>query len=138
MKKGTAFLALVLGVAVLAAFSLAYAATKMPEQDITIHQSDVFKSFMQGPVKFSHEKHKALDCTACHHEYKNGKNVWTKGQEVKKCSACHKLKANGKVVKLKNAFHNRCIKCHKAMKKEGKKAGPTACNKCHQKKQAAK
>lgn len=131
--KGRVILALIVGVACLAAFTLAYAATKMPEKPITI-DSKGFAKKKKTPVVFPHSKHKELKCTRCHHEYKDGKNVWKEGQEVKKCDACHKDKAQGKVVKLKKAFHNLCIKCHKTFKKEKKKTGPTSCSKCHPKK----
>ncbi len=112
---------------------LAFAANKAPEGDITIH-SDLFKSFKQGPVLFPHAKHKAAKCTTCHHDYKDGKNVWKEGDEVKKCSACHKLEDNGKVVKLEKAYHERCQTCHKKFKNENKPTGPVTCAKCHQKK----
>ncbi|MGB6063407.1 MAG: cytochrome c3 family protein [Desulfomonilaceae bacterium] len=136
-NKGRVVLGIILSVAVLAAFTLAYAATKAPEKPITIESKDVFKKFKQGPVIFNHAKHKAAPCTTCHHVYENGKNVWKEGQEVKKCDACHKLKAEGKVPGLEKAFHKRCQGCHKKLKKEKKPAGPTVCNKCHQKKAAA-
>jgi hypothetical protein len=134
MRRGRLMLALVVGIAVAAAFTLAYAKTEMPEKDITIESKDVFKTMKKGPVIFSHAKHKELQCTQCHHEYKEGKNVWKKGQEVKKCETCHKLETEGKKVKLQLAFHNTCVKCHKKLKAEKKKTGPTSCAKCHQKK----
>jgi hypothetical protein len=132
--KGRVILALIIGVACLAAFTVAYAATKMPDKDITI-DSKVYEKKKKTPVVFSHPKHKELKCTTCHHEYKDGKtNVWKEGQEVKKCSSCHKDKAEGKIVKLEKAFHDQCQGCHKKLKKEKKKTGPTACTKCHPKK----
>lgn len=131
--KGRVILALVVGVACLAAFTLAYAASKMPDKEITI-DSKVIEKKKKTPVVFSHPKHKELKCTQCHHEYKDGQNVWKEGQEVKKCGTCHKEKAEGKIVKLESAFHNQCVKCHKDMKKDKKKTGPTACTKCHPKK----
>ncbi len=133
-QRGRVLVALIVGVAVLAAFTLAYAATKAPENDIVIESKDVFKEHKKTPVVFPHAKHKALKCTDCHHEYKDGKNVWKEGQEVKKCSACHKLKAEGKVEKLESAYHKKCVDCHKKLKKEKKPTGPTACTKCHPKK----
>lgn len=133
MNKGRVVIGLILSVAVVAAFTLAYAANKMPEQDITILSKDVFKEPKKGPVVFPHPKHKALKCTDCHHEYKDEKNVWQEGQEVKKCSACHKLEADGKVVKLEKAYHDQCVNCHKKVKAEKKPTGPTACTKCHPK-----
>lgn len=133
--KGRVLLGLILGVAVLAAFTLAYAATKAPDKDITIESKDVFKTPKKAPVTFSHAKHKEAPCTACHHEIKDGQNVWKEGQEVKKCGVCHQLEAKDKVVGLEKAYHGKCQGCHKKLKKEKKpKAGPTACNKCHPKK----
>jgi len=132
--KGRVILALIVGVACLAAFTLAYAATKMPDKEVTI-DSKVYEAKKKTPVVFSHPKHKELKCIQCHHEYKDGQNTWKEGQEVKKCSSCHKGKAEGKVVKLESAFHKQCQDCHKAMKKDKKKTGPTACTKCHPKKE---
>lgn len=132
--RGKVILALTVGVAVLAAMTLAHAATKMPEKPIVIESKDVFKTKKKTPVVFPHPKHKNPKCTQCHHQYKDGKNVWKEGQEVKKCSACHGLKSEGKKVKLEKAFHKQCQGCHKKLKKEKKKTGPTACTKCHPKK----
>ncbi len=132
--RGRVLLALILGVAVLAAFTLAYAATKAPDKDISIESKDVFTAPKKGPVTFSHAKHKEAPCTTCHHEYKDGQNVWKEGQEVKKCGACHKLEAKDKVVGLEKAYHDRCQGCHKKLKQEKKKTGPTVCAKCHAKK----
>ncbi len=128
-------LGVVLSVALLAAFTVAYAETKVPDKVIVIETKDVFKEAKKGPVNFAHTGHKALKCTDCHHEFKDGKNVWQEGQEVKKCGACHKLEAEGKVVKLEKAYHDKCVGCHKQMKKEDKtkKTGPTSCSKCHPK-----
>jgi cytochrome c553 len=128
-------LTLCLTIAICAAFSLAYAATKAPEGDLLIHSKDVFKEFKQGPVKFPHVKHKAIKCEDCHHDFKDGKNVWKEGQEVKKCAACHKLEAEGKVAKLEKAYHDNCVNCHKKFKADNKPTGPIACAKCHEKKE---
>jgi len=136
--KGRVVLGLILGVAVLAAFTLAYAASKVPEQDITIHTTEVFTKPKQSPVVFSHTKHKEVKCTDCHHEFKDGKNVWQEGQEVKKCGACHKLETQDNVSKLEKAYHDKCVNCHKKLKEEKKPTGPTACTKCHPKKEGAK
>jgi hypothetical protein len=137
MKSGRVVLALILGVALTVAFTLAYAKTEVPAEDLVI-KSDVFKKHKKSPVTFSHKKHKGFECTRCHHEMKDGKNVWKKGQEVKKCGACHKLKKEGKVKKLEKAFHDQCQKCHKKLKKQKKKTGPTSCSKCHPKKKKKK
>ena len=67
--KGRVYVALAMVTVFAAALSLAYAATAMPEKDVTIHSTDVFKEPKKGPVVFPHVKHKALKCTDCHHEY---------------------------------------------------------------------
>jgi len=102
-------------------------------------QNSGYKKDKKGPVKFSHKKHHAdykVACTECHHDYKDGKNVWKEGIPVKKCSECHNpLKKEGKVKKLQNAYHRNCKNCHKALGKEGKPTGPfKKCNQCHAKK----
>jgi nitrate/TMAO reductase-like tetraheme cytochrome c subunit len=122
---------LVLGVAFLVAVTLAYAATKAPDKDIVIHTKEVFKETKKAPVTFSHEKHKDAKCIDCHHDYKDGKNVWQEGQEVKKCGACHAFEAQDKTLKLEKAYHDKCQGCHKKLKKDKKKTGPTSCSKCH-------
>ncbi|MCA1959256.1 MAG: cytochrome c family protein [Desulfomonile sp.] len=133
MKKGRVFLAFVVCIAVAAALTLAYAASKMPDKPIVIDSTTAIPDKKRGPVNFDHTKHKDFKCTQCHHEYKDGNNVWQEGQEVKKCSECHKKEDQGKQVKLEKAMHDQCVKCHKDMKKEKKQTGPTACTKCHPK-----
>ncbi len=138
MGKGRLSLVLVMGLAV--AVTLAFAATKAPDKEIVIESKTVFEKMTKSPVTFFHSKHKEFSCTECHHEYKDGKNVWKEGQEVKLCGDCHKAKKQDKILGLKDAFHKNCQDCHKKMQKErGKdKAGPTACNKCHPKKPGEK
>ncbi|MBL7213287.1 MAG: cytochrome c3 family protein [Desulfobacteraceae bacterium] len=106
--------------------------------DVLIKGKD-YKKDKKGPVEFTHEKHSKdykVACTDCHHDYKDGKNVWKEGKPVEKCKACHNpKKKEGKVMKLQNAYHRNCKNCHKALAKEGKKTGPyKKCTKCHQKK----
>ena len=99
-----------------------------------------YKKDKKGPVKLTHKKHSVdykVACTDCHHEYKDGKNVYKEGDPVNKCSACHDpLKKQAKVKKLQNAYHRNCKNCHKALVKEGKskKAPFKKCNDCHEKK----
>jgi hypothetical protein len=131
MGRGRPSLVLIIGLA--AAVTLALAATKAPETGVVIESKTVFKKLTKSPVAFYHAKHKEFACTACHHAYNHGKNVWQEGQEVKKCGECHEEKKQDKILGLKDAFHKQCMDCHKKMAKErGKdKSGPTACNKCH-------
>jgi hypothetical protein len=137
MRKGSILFTLILGVICLAAFTVVYAESKAPDKDLTINTPEIFKEKKQAPVTFNHAKHKDQVCTNCHHEYKDGQNVWKEGQEVKKCSACHKDKDEGKAVKLyscyhkKEAEHSSCVGCHTKLKADNKKTGPTACPKCH-------
>jgi len=98
---------------------------------------------------FSHKKHAEdykIACTDCHHVYKEKKNVWKKGDPVKKCEECHNivdLTKKKDPMSLYAAFHNNCVGCHKTHMKEwkttGKVAGepkpkvPIGCTKCHTK-----
>jgi len=95
-----------------------------------------FKDDKKGPVKLTHKKHAEaykVACTECHHEYKDGKNVWKDTDPVKKCSACHDPEEKkDNVDKLQNAFHKNCQTCHKELK--GKEAPYKKCNDCHEKK----
>lgn len=106
--------------------------------DEVVIQNEGYKKDKKGPVKLSHKKHSVdykIACNECHHEYKDGKNIWKEGQPVKKCSACHDpKKKQGKTMKLQNAYHKNCKDCHKAAAKEGKKAPFKKCNDCHGKK----
>ena len=97
-----------------------------------------YKDDKKGPVKLTHKKHAEeykVACTECHHEYKDGKNVWKDTDPVKKCSSpsCHDTeKKQGNADKLNLAFHKNCQTCHKELK--DKKAPHKNCNDCHQKK----
>ena len=103
--------------------------------DIKI-ENEGYKKDKKGPVALSHKKHHEeykVKCSDCHHEYKDGKNVWKDSDPVKKCGECHNpLKKDGKIEKLQNAYHRNCKNCHKAL--EGKKAPFKKCNDCHEKK----
>jgi hypothetical protein len=109
--------------------------------DEVVISNEGYKSDKKGPVKFTHNKHAAeygVACADCHHEYKDGKNVWKEGDPVKKCGECHSpLSAEAKkagVAKLQNAYHKNCKGCHKDAAKEGKTNAPfKKCNDCHEK-----
>jgi hypothetical protein len=119
---------------------------KVPEEIVI--KSTLWKDHTKSPVDFNHKKHQEdykIKCTECHHVYKDGKNVWKKGDEVKKCQECHneptikgekKLPEAQQKLNLKLAFHDNCVKCHKELKKKDKaKYGkiPTTCIQCHPK-----
>ena len=100
----------------------------------------------KGPVPFQHRRHEneylnlngeLIACEACHHEYMNGKNTWTEGDNVKSCGAkgCHDpLITRGKrQYKLRIAFHKKCKNCHKALRTaaKSKEAPYKNCSACH-------
>ncbi|MBN1848120.1 MAG: cytochrome c3 family protein [Deltaproteobacteria bacterium] len=105
--------------------------------DVTV-ENQGYKKNQKGSVHLSHKKHSTeynVACTDCHHEYKDGKNIWKEGDPVKKCVDCHNPeKSEGNIKKLQLAFHSNCKDCHKEPNKAGKKNGPTTkCNDCHAK-----
>ena len=96
--------------------------------------------------EYKNEKGEQIKCEDCHHVYKDGKNVWKKGQKVDKCVKCHsglqnlspskakKLSKEEQVKELSWAFHENCYNCHKDVKAVNKKANaPKSCAKCHKK-----
>ncbi len=116
--------------------------------DVITIQAKLWKEHTKSPVTFAHKKHHEeykVECTECHHVYKEGKNTWKEGDKVKKCMECHTeptIKAEKKLpeaqqkLNLKLAFHNNCQGCHKKLKmKDREKYGeiPTTCIKCHPK-----
>ncbi len=147
-KKGLILLSMALaGVFLWVAFSSAV--VESPDE-VTIQNKDWPKE-KYGPVKFEHNKHATeykIQCTECHHVYKDGKNVWKEGDKVQKCSACHNVyllgkdlsqaSAEEKKLSLYKAYHDNCLGCHKKIKKEkGKEEtkAPTKCTACHAKKE---
>ena len=95
-----------------------------------------YKKDKKPAVKLHHKKHSVeykAACTDCHHEYKDGKNVWKEGEPVKKCSACHDPKKKGEAMKLQNAYHKNCKACHKKLNDDAK-APFKKCTGCHKKK----
>lgn len=108
--------------------------------DYILIQNEGYAKDIKGPVKLTHTAHvkdHGAKCTDCHHEFENGKNVWTEDKPVKKCSECHDpVEKKGNVDKLQNAYHNNCKDCHKAYLKDhpDSKAPFKKCNDCHEKK----
>jgi len=74
----------------------------------------------RGTVQFPHKRHqdKIEDCKICHALYPEEAGI------------IEKLKAEG-TLKKKQVMNIQCTKCHKQKKREGIKAGPTTCTKCH-------
>jgi hypothetical protein len=114
------------------------AAEEQEIPDEIILDSDVYETNRKGPVTFSHTDHAEdyeLECIQCHHDYKDGKNIWKQGDPVKKCSACHDpLKSKGKTKKLSVAYHKNCKGCHKRLViEQGSTDAPyKKCYDCHE------
>lgn len=97
------------------------------------------KKDLKPGVGFTHKLHArkyGIECTECHHVFKDGKNVFKEGDNVQKCAECHTYKkAKGtpkKQYKLKKAMHKNCQDCHKKLAKKKKPTGPTKkCAECH-------
>jgi hypothetical protein len=125
-------------------YGAAPAAQKVPD---TIEiKSALWPNPTKTPTTFSHKKHQEeykIACTECHHVYKDGKNVWKKGDPVQKCDVCHteptiqgemKLPPDKKKLNLKIAFHTNCVQCHQDLRKKdpAKYAKiPVTCAQCH-------
>lgn len=137
MKKFSLILALTL-FASFTFFMVAYAA----EPDMVTIKSKVYTKHTKPLVKFTHKKHATdykIACNDCHHVYKDGKNVWKKGDAVKACDSCHNVgkgaaqlspEEKKKLASPELALHKNCKDCHTKAKAQGKNA-PVACNQCH-------
>ena len=94
----------------------------------------------RGAVAFTHAKHvkdHAVACDECHHDYKDGKNLWKEGDPVQKCCACHDPGADKEATprNLERAYHNNCRDCHRAFLKENPDSKvPAKCTECHERK----
>jgi uncharacterized cupredoxin-like copper-binding protein len=130
MKRG--FLALTLGLIAGLTFLSVGVLTAADVSDM-IKIENKYKDDKKGPVTLSHKKHSAdykVACTECHHDYKDGKNVWNDKMPAKKCSECHDAEVKqGNADKLNLAFHKNCQSCHKELK--GKEAPWKKCADCH-------
>ena len=96
-----------------------------------------YKRERKGPVEFSHLEHArdyGMTCWDCHHEYKDGENVWVPWGTTQRCSACHDpLTKKDNIVNLQKAYHLNCRNCHKERLKKDESAGPyRECSGCHE------
>ena len=138
-RKGLGlFIALICGFILLGAGHISADEQEPPEEIVL--DSNAYKTNRRGPVAFTHLNHAEdyeVACNECHHEYKDGKNVWEEGDPVKKCAACHDPNRNqGNVKKLSIAFHKNCKTCHRKLFKSGdsEDAPFRKCTDCHEKK----
>ena len=104
-------------------------AADLPDEIIIENRG--YKSKKAGPVTFPHLEHAedfGLDCSVCHHVYKDGENTWKDDDPVQRCAECHSpLKMEGKVMRLPNAYHVNCKGCHKKTREQKDK-----CTDCHE------
>ncbi len=117
--------------------SLKAAETQEMPDEILI-ENKIYRTDRKGYVRFSHLEHAegyVEACEDCHHEYKDGQNIWEEGQPVKKCSACHDpSKSQGNARKLNIAYHKNCKGCHQKLAREGRTEAPyKQCTDCHEK-----
>ena len=102
----------------------------MPEEIMIFSKG--YKRKLYKPVRFTHLVHAedyGVSCDECHHDFKDGENIWQEGDPVRNCVACHNpAKKQGKVHRLVFAFHFNCKKCHKE-----NESGPRECKECHTK-----
>ncbi len=130
------FFVLICGVVLLSAGNITADEQEPPEE--VVLDSDVYKTNRRGPVTFSHLNHAEdyeVACNQCHHEYKDGKNIWEEGDPVKKCASCHDPNRNqGNAKKLSIAYHKNCKTCHRDLAKSGasKDAPYRKCSDCHE------
>jgi hypothetical protein len=75
----------------------------------------------KGVVGFPHRQHQTTlgDCNICHYLF------------PQKLGVIRELKNKGKLAKKR--VMNHCRGCHRKLLKQGLKAGPTSCRKCHSK-----
>jgi hypothetical protein len=132
-------------VAVFLVFAAAFVVIAAQEvADVITIKAALWPTPTKAPVELTHKKHAEdykIACADCHHEYKDGKNVWKEGDHVKKCMECHneptitgekKLPPEQQTLNLKLAYHNNCQGCHQKHKKENPAStAPVTCAGCH-------
>jgi hypothetical protein len=131
-KRWVIFLTVVLTGLILLAAGLPRAQEQESPKWVVI-ENEGYKRKAFKPISFTHEVHAedyGVECTECHHDYKEGENVWKEGDPVLKCVVCHNPQLKqGEVDRLLFAFHFNCKGCHKL-----NEMGPIDCNECHAKK----
>ncbi len=125
---------------------MAGAQTNEPEDIASLGDFDIitldYKNYekdRKAPVQFTHRKHAGeykIFCWECHHDYKDGKNIYSAWGTTQKCNDCHDpLEKQKKAMKLQTSFHLSCKSCHEERAIYDKE--PRAyrkCVKCHEKK----
>lgn len=77
------------------------------------------------PLDFPHEKHGAVNCLTCHHNYADGRGMQA-------CIECHRSARNDLREGVEARFHGFCLDCHRhpgpALQHHGPVAGCTVCH----------
>lgn len=77
------------------------------------------------PLDFPHERHRAVNCVACHHNFTDHTGAAT-------CVACHRSARADLKLPAEPRFHGFCEGCHEQMTDAGGRRGPVrACGRCH-------
>jgi hypothetical protein len=78
------------------------------------------------PLSFPHEKHTAVNCLLCHHNYVDKTGIGA-------CIDCHRSARRDIRVTIEPRFHSFCFDCHRDTGQPFKEHGPVAgCEACHQ------
>ena len=90
----------------------------------------------RGPVPFPHLYHAkeyGIACWDCHHDIKDGENIWVPWGETNPCITCHPAQTKKpEDISLQRAFHYGCKRCHLKMAGEGTfTEDPRKCSSCH-------
>jgi Ferric reductase like transmembrane component/Class III cytochrome C family len=77
------------------------------------------------PLDFPHERHRAVNCVACHHNFTDHTGAAT-------CVACHRSARADLKLPAEPRFHGFCEGCHEQMTDAAGHRGPVrACGRCH-------
>lgn len=125
-KKQRQFLILIL-----TGFILSMCTAVIAQDDVMTLSSKAFGKPGRPSVVFRHGAHsQTFDCTACHHVFQNGQNVWDQTSPTA-CAECHKPQSKDGSLTLRPSFHKLCMDCHKKVLSQGKQSGPVMCGHCH-------
>jgi hypothetical protein len=92
--------------------------------DATLREP-VIRRMSTLPLDFPHDKHGAVNCLTCHHNYADGR-----GMEA--CIACHRSARADLREGAEARFHSFCLDCHRHPDAALKGHGPVSgCNVCH-------
>ena len=84
-----------------------------------------FPRVLQLPLHFPHDKHSAVNCISCHHNYTDGRGFDT-------CVGCHRRQRTDLKVGAEARFHDFCLGCHRDPRPPLRRHGPvTGCSTCH-------